>query len=44
MMTIKTLPSGVARELLAVSPEATIITDADGMIVFVNHEAETLFG
>lgn len=38
------LPAEVANKLLLKSSEATVITDADGVIIFVNREAETLFG
>jgi protein-histidine pros-kinase len=38
------LPTEVATELLQASPEATIVVDAAGDIVFVNREAEILFG
>jgi PAS domain S-box-containing protein len=43
-MSIEPLPSEVATELLQASSEATIVADADGRIVFVNREAEILFG
>ena len=38
------LPPEVATELLQHSSEATFITDADGRILFANHEAESMFG
>jgi len=44
VMSIEPLPSQVATELLQASSEATVVADADGRIVFVNREAEILFG
>ncbi|MDH3546030.1 MAG: PAS domain S-box protein, partial [Gammaproteobacteria bacterium] len=38
------LPAEVANKLLLKSSEATVITDADGVIIFFNREAENLFG
>lgn len=43
-MSIEPLPSQVATELLQASSEATVVADANGGIVFVNREAEILFG
>ena len=43
-MSSKKLPTGAATELLQVSTDATVITDGDGVIIFVNREAENLFG
>ena len=44
VMSIEPLPSKVATELLQASSEATVVADANGGIVFVNREAEILFG
>lgn len=44
VMSIEPLPSAVATELLQSSSDATVVTDADGSMVFVNREAEILFG
>ena len=44
VMSIEPLPSQVATELLQASSEATVVADANGGIVFVNREAEILFG
>lgn len=44
IMSIEPLPAEVATELLQASSEATIVADADGRMVFVNREAEILFG
>ncbi len=43
-MSVESVPNDVAKELLKASSDATVITDADGSIMFVNREAETLFG
>lgn len=39
-----TLPPGIAKEILKSSNEAIVVVDAQGLIVFVNHQAEALFG
>ena len=38
------LPAGIVSEILNSSPDATIITNAQGRIIVANHAAETLFG
>lgn len=38
------LPADVVSEILNASPDATIVTDADGLIRVANHCAEELFG
>ena len=43
-MSSKKLPIGAATELLQAASDATVITNGDGMIIFVNREAENLFG
>ena len=43
-MLSKPLPAEVATELLKASAEATLITDARGIMIFANREAELLFG
>ena len=43
-MSTELLPPEVAVELLEASAEATIVANADGEIIFVNREAELLFG
>ncbi len=43
-MSTKPLPAEAVTELLQASAEATIIADAEGQIIFVNREAELLFG
>ena len=43
-MSSNPLPRGAATELLHASAEATVITDVAGEIIFVNREAEKLFG
>ena len=43
-MSTKPLPRRAASEFLQASSEATVVTDKDGQIIFVNREAETLFG
>jgi protein-histidine pros-kinase len=43
-MSTKPLTPKVVTELLHASAEATIITDSTGRIIFVNQEAENLFG
>ena len=44
LMSTQTLPSAVAMEILRASTEAMVITNADGLIVFVSRAAEILFG
>jgi PAS domain S-box-containing protein len=43
-MSTQLLPSEVATELLQASAEATLVANANGEIIFVNREAELLFG
>lgn len=43
-MSTQPLPAEAATELLQAAAEATIISDGDGKIIFVNREAELLFG
>ena len=43
-MPATSLPSEVVNELLHATTEATVVTDKEGSIVFVNREAEKLFG
>ncbi len=43
-MSAEILSTEAAKQLLQASSDATVITDADGSIVFVNREAELLFG
>lgn len=43
-MQSKPLPAEAATELLKASAEATLITDAQGLMIFANREAELLFG
>jgi len=43
-MSASILPFEVVEELLHSSSDASVVTDADGIIVFVNREAEQLFG
>ena len=43
-MSSKPLPKRAASQFLHASSEATVVTDKEGIIIFVNREAETLFG
>jgi diguanylate cyclase (GGDEF)-like protein/PAS domain S-box-containing protein len=42
--TVNTTITGYARELLDAAPDAMIISDSGGMIVYANNQTEALFG